>query len=116
MKKAQTIPWNAIERRYARLFTNNKGNMAKPLRLGLGACIIQAEYGFSDAELTRTIQEQPYFQCFCGYKAYGDSKPPFDPSLMVYCFFLAKTPPADWQEAFQYCEWYPHCLPVHTRL
>lgn len=84
VKKAQTIPWNAIERRYAQLFTNNKGNVAKPLRLGLGACILQAEYGFSDVELTRMIQEHPYFQYFCGYKAYDDSKPPFDPSLMVY--------------------------------
>ena len=61
VKKAQTIPWNAIERRYAQLFINNKGNVAKPLRLGLGACILQAEYGFSDAELTRMIQEHPYF-------------------------------------------------------
>lgn len=56
----------------------------KGLRLGLGACIIQAEYGFPDVELTRMLQEHPYFQYFCGYKSYDDSKPPFDPSLMVY--------------------------------
>lgn len=84
VKKAMTIPWTAIEKRYAALFINQKGNVAKPLRLGLGACIIQAEYGFSDVELTRMLQEHPYFQYFCGYKAYDDSKPPFDPSLMVY--------------------------------
>lgn len=84
VKKAMTIPWTAIEKRYAALFTNQKGNVAKPLRLGLGACIIQAEYHFSDVEVTRMIQEHPYFQYFCGYKAYDDSKPPFDPSLMVY--------------------------------
>lgn len=58
--------------------------MAKPLRLGLGVCIIQAEYGFSDAEVTLQIQENAYLQYFCGYKAYDDSKPPFDSSLMVY--------------------------------
>lgn len=46
VKKAQTIPWLDIEKRYAKLFTNRKGNVAKPLRLALGACIIQAEYGF----------------------------------------------------------------------
>ena len=45
VKKAQTIPWLEIEKRYAALFTNRKGNVAKPLRLALGACIIQAEYG-----------------------------------------------------------------------
>lgn len=84
VKKAATIPWSAIEKRYAALFTNQKGNVAKPLRLGLGACIIQAEYHFSDVETTLQIQETPYLQYFCGYKAYDDSKPPFDPSLMVY--------------------------------
>ena len=50
VKKAQTIPWLEIEKRYAALFTNRKGNVAKPLRLALGACIIQSEYGYSDEE------------------------------------------------------------------
>lgn len=36
MKKAQTIPWLEIESRYAALFTNRKGNVAKPLRLASG--------------------------------------------------------------------------------
>jgi hypothetical protein len=30
------------------------------------------------------IQEGAYLQCFCGYREYDDSKPPFDLSLMVY--------------------------------
>jgi IS5 family transposase len=84
VKKAQTIPWLEIEKRYAALFTNRKGNVAKPLRLALGACIIQAEYGYSDEETVLQIQEAPYLQYFCGYAGYDDSKPPFDPSLMVY--------------------------------
>jgi len=84
VKKAQTIPWPEIEKRYAALFTNRKGNVSKPLRLALGACIIQAEYGFSDEETAQMIQEHPYFQYFCGYPGYDDSKLPFDPSLLVY--------------------------------
>ncbi len=84
IKKAQSIPWEEIEMRYAKLFTNRKGNVAKPLRLALGACIIQAEYGFSDEETALQIQETAYLQYFCGYREYDDSKPPFDPSLMVY--------------------------------
>ena len=67
VKKAQTIPWKEIEKRYAKIFTNRKGNVAKPLRLALGACIIQAEYGFSDEETALMIQENPYLQYFCGY-------------------------------------------------
>ena len=84
VKKAQTIPWLEIEHRYAALFTNRKGNVAKPLRLALGACIIQAEYGYSDEETALQIQENPYLQYFCGYPGYDDEKLPFDPSLMVY--------------------------------
>ena len=57
VRKAQTIPWLDIEKRYAKLFTNRKGNVAKPLRLALGACIIQAEYGYSDEETALQIQE-----------------------------------------------------------
>ena len=84
VKKAQTIPWLEIEKRYAALFTNRIGNVAKPLRLALGACIIQAEYGYSDEETALQIQENPYLQYFCGYPGYDDEKLPFDPSLMVY--------------------------------
>lgn len=84
VKKALTIPWLEIEKRYAALFTNRKGNVAKPLRLALSACIIQAEYGFSDEETALMIQENPYLQYFCRYPGYDDEKLPFDPSLMVY--------------------------------
>lgn len=84
VKRAQKIPWLEIEKKYAKLFSNKKGNVAKSLRLGLGARIIQAQYGFSDAEIPLQIQENPYLQYFCGYKAFYDSKPPFDPSMMVY--------------------------------
>lgn len=84
VKKAQLIPWVEIEKRYAKSFTNNKGNVAKSARLAVGACIIQAEYGFSDEETALQIQENAYLQYFCGYTEYDDSKLPFDPSLMVY--------------------------------
>ena len=36
VKRAQTIPWLEIEKKYAKLFSNKKGNVAKSLRLGLG--------------------------------------------------------------------------------
>ena len=51
VKKAQIISWNKIEKKYAALFTNRKGNVAKSVHLALGACIIQAEYGYSDEEI-----------------------------------------------------------------
>ena len=83
VKKAETIPWEAIELRYAALFTNHKGNVAKPLRMALGALLIQTEYQYADPEVPLQIQETPCLQYFCGLPGYED-KLPFDPSLMVY--------------------------------
>jgi len=83
IKKAESIPWLEIEKRYAKLFANRKGNVAKPLRLALGACIIQDEYGYSDEEIVLQIQETPYLQFFCGLPGFTLERP-FDPSLMVY--------------------------------
>ena len=84
MKKAQSIPWDKLEAKYADLFPSETGNMAKPLQLALGACLIQGEYGYSGAETVLQIQENPYLQYFCGYAGYDDSKPPFDSSSMVH--------------------------------
>ena len=84
VKKAQTIPWLEIEKRYAALFTSRKGNVAKPLRLAPGACIIQAEYGYTDEETALQIHGNPCLQYFCGYPGYDDEHLPFDPSTMVY--------------------------------
>ena len=83
VKRAESIPWDEIEHRYAELFKNRKGNVAKSLHLALGACIIQSEYGYSDEETALQIQEGPYLQFFCGFPQY-EYKRPFDPSLMVY--------------------------------
>ena len=84
MKHAQTIPWNEIEKKYAKLFSNKKDNVAKSLCLGLSARIIQAEHSYSDAKIPLYIQENLYLQSFCGYKAFGDCKSLFDSSMMVY--------------------------------
>ena len=84
VKKAQMIPWDKIEAKYADLFPSSTGNVAKPLQLALGACLIQKEYGYSDEEIVLQIQENPYLQYFCGYPGYDDSKQPFNPSSMVH--------------------------------
>ena len=70
VRRAENIPWDEIERHYAKLFKNRKGNVTKPLRLALGACIIQSEYGYSDEKTALQIQEGPYLQFFCGFSKY----------------------------------------------
>ena len=66
IKKAAMIPWNEIEAVYADLFTSDCGLPAKPLRMALGALLIQKKFGFSDRELVEQIQENPYYQYFIG--------------------------------------------------
>lgn len=83
IKKAEIIPWDEIEKDYANLFKGKNGQVAKSLRLALGALLIQIEYGYSDEETVLQIQENPYLQFFCGMGGYED-KAPFDSSLMVH--------------------------------
>lgn len=83
VKKAELIPWESIELKYAALFKNHKGNVAKPLRLALGALLIQIDRRLSDEETPLQIQETPCLQYFCGMPEYKDELP-FDASLMVY--------------------------------
>ena len=40
VKKAATIPWDAIEDKYANLFPSKTGMPAKPLRMALGSLMI----------------------------------------------------------------------------
>ena len=58
------------------------GNVAKPLRMALGALIIQTKFQFSDRELVEQITENPYLQYFIGLPGYQE-EPPFDASTLV---------------------------------
>ena len=82
VKKAETIPWDAIEERYAKLFPSKTGMPAKPLRTALGSLLIQKQLGFSDRELVEEITENPYLQYFIGLPGF-QTVPPFVPSLLV---------------------------------
>ncbi len=82
IQMADMIPWNVFEKRYAALFPSSTGNVAKPLRMALGALIIQTRYQFSDLELVEQIQENPYYQYFVGLPGYQTEKP-FEASVLV---------------------------------
>ena len=76
------IPWDAIEEKYAELFPSDTGNPAKPVRMALGALLIQKQYGYADRELVEQIRENPYYQYFIGLPGYQQEQP-FTPSLLV---------------------------------
>ena len=82
VKKAETIPWDAVEERYAKLFPSKIGMPAKSLRTALGALLIQKQLGFSDRELVEEITENPYLQYFIGLPGY-QAVPSFVPPLLV---------------------------------
>lgn len=82
VKKAELIPWEEIEDRYANLFPNDTGMPAKPLRMALGSLLIQKQYGYSDRELVEQITENPYYQFFIGLNGY-QQEAPYVPSLLV---------------------------------
>jgi len=82
VKKAELIPWDEIEDRYAGLFPSHTGMPAKPLRVALGSLLIQKQYSYSDRELVEQITENPYYQYFIGLHGY-QQKAPYAPSLLV---------------------------------
>ena len=47
IKLADLIPWDEFEAKYAEQFPSGKGNVAKPLRMALGALIIQTKFQYS---------------------------------------------------------------------
>lgn len=82
IKLADRIPWDIFEEKYAKLFPSDTGNVAKPLRMALGALIIQTKFKYPDRELVEQITENPYLQYFIGLPGYQE-EPPFDASTLV---------------------------------
>lgn len=82
VKLADLIPWDEFEMKYAEQFPSNTGNVAKPLRMALGALIIQTKFQYSDRELVEQITENPYLQYFISLPGYQEEAP-FDASTLV---------------------------------
>ena len=82
VKNGHRLPWKAWETSYAALFPGIKGTVAKPCRMALGSLIIQQRMGFSDRELVKQIQENPYYQYFIGLESFQHT-PPFAATLLV---------------------------------
>lgn len=89
VKLASLIPWDTVERAYAKQFVDN-GHPAHSARIALGALIIKQRLRCSDEWTVRHVSENPYLQFFLGMKAYS-SKAPFGASTMVE--FRKRFPP-----------------------
>lgn len=77
------IPWDEVEARYAKLFSDSNGRPALPVRVALGALLIKEKLKTTDEETALQIRENHYLQYFLGYEGYRDEAP-FDASMMVH--------------------------------
>ena len=85
MTGVQTCALPIFEDKYAKCFRRtNRGEKALSVRVALGTLIIQAKLNLTDRETVNQIMENPYLQFFLGFERYNDTKPPFDPSLIVH--------------------------------
>lgn len=82
VKRADLIPWDALEDRYASLFPSQHGNVAVPFRMALGTLIIQRHYDLTDRAVMSYITANPYPEYFIGLPGYTDAAP-FLPSALV---------------------------------
>lgn len=89
VKLADLVPWETVEREYAKQFVDN-GHPAHSARIALGALIIKQRLKCSDEWTVRHVSENPYLQFFLGMKEYS-SKAPFGASTMVE--FRKRFPP-----------------------
>ena len=82
IRDANRLPWKVWESQYSAIFSTTTGNVAKPSRMVIGSLIIQQRMGFTDRELVKQIQENPYYQYFIGNESF-QHKPPFAATLLV---------------------------------
>ena len=71
VRLADRIPWDEFEVKYAKLFPSDTGNVAKPLRMALGALIIQTKFQFSDRELVEQILRIRICNTLSGFPVFG---------------------------------------------
>ena len=81
---ADSIDWDRWEREYAKKFESPKGNPAKPLRMALGALLVQKRKGLSDRKLVKEIEENPYVQYFLGLPGFVNECPFTAPALVYF--------------------------------
>jgi hypothetical protein len=83
VKLGTMIPWDEFEEEYAATFPGAAtGNPAKSARMALGTLLIKERYQFSDEDIMKEVQMNPYLQHFIGMTEFTH-KAPFDASTIT---------------------------------
>lgn len=82
---SEMIPWDKFEDEYAKNFKpTNRGEVALPVRVALGALIIKTKLQLADADVPLTVMENPYLQFFLGFERFESHEIPFHSSMMTH--------------------------------
>ena len=83
VKLGKIVPWDEFEEEYAGTFTGEAtGRVAKSARMALGTLVIKERYQFSDEDIVKEVQMNPYLQHFIGLPEFTH-KAPFDASTIT---------------------------------
>ena len=99
VKLAGIMPWDEIEARYEKNFSEKQGRTAITARVAFGSIYIKEQENLTDEGCVRYIQENPYAQYFLGLGEFR-KEPLFDPSMMVH--FRRRFPAKDIAEINEY--------------
>ena len=73
-KLRELINWSELESDVSQIVNVKRyGRAKKDLRVMLGLSMLQAMYNFSDCLTSETLEENIYWQYFCGYEYSGDA-------------------------------------------
>jgi len=73
-KLRELINWSELESGVSQIVNVKRyGRAKKDLRVMLGLSMLQAMYNFSDCLTSETLEENIYWQYFCGYEYSGDA-------------------------------------------
>ena len=80
LKIANLLPWEEIESRYKSYFSEI-GRPSLDCRLVIGVLFLKHMTGFSDDEIVKLVNENPYMRVFCGIE-YFATEPLMDSSSL----------------------------------
>ncbi|MCR4573525.1 MAG: IS5 family transposase [Lentisphaeria bacterium] len=79
---AHAVDWAAAERLYKENFPSRTRHPAFPVRMALGALVIQKRMKLSDRALVKAVAENPYYQYFIGLESFA-ARCPFTYSTLA---------------------------------
>ncbi len=80
LKISKIMPWEELEQRYETYFAD-RGRPGTDGRLAVGLFLLKHMSGKSDVEVVLELQENPYWQSFCGLEGFANAET-IDPSSL----------------------------------